>query len=168
MSLPYPSMVFVPLDILTAEEMNQIVGNIESLAAGTGLADGAITSDKIDSTTLNAYKPGDVVDMDQTRMLGLCLTRSNANQIEVYFQFNKSLALVNGATIVGPSTAAGGAGYVLSANNPTPVVARPTGGQTVTGYKHPQGLFCVFESDRSLPTYAQGLCTLVEGTITFN
>jgi hypothetical protein len=31
MSLPYPSMTFVPLDILTAEEMNQIVANIESL-----------------------------------------------------------------------------------------------------------------------------------------
>lgn len=35
MSLPYPSMVFVPLDILTAEEMNQLVANIESLSAGT-------------------------------------------------------------------------------------------------------------------------------------
>lgn len=31
MSLPYPSMTFVPLDVLTAEEMNQIVANIESL-----------------------------------------------------------------------------------------------------------------------------------------
>lgn len=51
MSLPYPSMVFVPLDILTAEEMNQLVANIESLSAGTGLADGAITSGKIDSET---------------------------------------------------------------------------------------------------------------------
>lgn len=51
MSLPYPSMVFVPLDILTAEEMNQLVANIESLSSGTGLADGAITSDKIDWTT---------------------------------------------------------------------------------------------------------------------
>lgn len=35
MSLPYPSMVFVPLDVLTAEEMNQLVANIESLSAGT-------------------------------------------------------------------------------------------------------------------------------------
>ena len=32
MSLPYPSMTFVPLDVLTAEEMNQIVANIESLS----------------------------------------------------------------------------------------------------------------------------------------
>ena len=33
MSLPYPSMVFVPLDVLTAEEMNQLVANIEYLSA---------------------------------------------------------------------------------------------------------------------------------------
>lgn len=33
MSLPYPSMTFVPLDVLTAEEMNQIVANIEYLSA---------------------------------------------------------------------------------------------------------------------------------------
>lgn len=57
MSLPYPSMVFVPLDILTAEEMNQLVSNIESLSSGTGLADGAITSDKIDSATFYYESP---------------------------------------------------------------------------------------------------------------
>lgn len=34
MSLPYPSMTFVPLDVLTAEEMNQLVANIEFLANG--------------------------------------------------------------------------------------------------------------------------------------
>lgn len=33
MSLPYPSMTFVPLDVLTAEEMNQLVANIEYLSA---------------------------------------------------------------------------------------------------------------------------------------
>ena len=32
LTLPYPDMVFVPLDILTAEEQNQLVGNIEFLA----------------------------------------------------------------------------------------------------------------------------------------
>ncbi len=31
MSLPYPNMDFTPLDTLTAEEMNHIVANIESL-----------------------------------------------------------------------------------------------------------------------------------------
>lgn len=57
MSLPYPSMVFVPLDILTAEEMNQLVSNIESLSTGTGLADGAITSDKIDWASASGSVP---------------------------------------------------------------------------------------------------------------
>ena len=37
MSLPYPSMTFVPLDVLTAEEMNQLVANIEHLSNGTTL-----------------------------------------------------------------------------------------------------------------------------------
>lgn len=31
MAIPYPSLVFVPLDILTAEEMNQICANINYL-----------------------------------------------------------------------------------------------------------------------------------------
>lgn len=63
MSLPYPSMTFVPLDVLTADEMNQLVANIESLADGSGLdagaigtsaiANAAITSQKIDWTTIN-------------------------------------------------------------------------------------------------------------------
>ena len=44
--LPYPSMVFVPLDVLTAEEMNQIVANYEFIANQFPL-----TSDKIDWST---------------------------------------------------------------------------------------------------------------------
>ena len=43
MSLPNPSMSFSPFAILTAEEMNNLVENIEALAAGTGIAAGAIT-----------------------------------------------------------------------------------------------------------------------------
>lgn len=31
MALPYPNLSFVPLDVLTADEMNQIVANIKSL-----------------------------------------------------------------------------------------------------------------------------------------
>lgn len=52
LTLPYPDMVFVPLDILTAEEQNQLVGNIEFLAnqfplAASNIADGAIGSDQL-------------------------------------------------------------------------------------------------------------------------
>ena len=65
-TLPYPSLDFVPLDILTAEEMNQIVANytaINNSTIGTSqlanssittpkLANKAVTSDKVDWATL--------------------------------------------------------------------------------------------------------------------
>lgn len=65
-TLPYPSLDFVPLDILTAEEMNQIVANytaINNSTIGTSqladssittpkLANKAVTSAKVDWTTL--------------------------------------------------------------------------------------------------------------------
>lgn len=52
LTLPYPDMVFVPLDILTAEDQNQLVGNIEFLAnqfplAASNIANGAIGSDQL-------------------------------------------------------------------------------------------------------------------------
>lgn len=42
MSLPNPGMDFVPFDILTAEELDNIVENIESLSDGVGLKNGVI------------------------------------------------------------------------------------------------------------------------------
>lgn len=68
-TLPYPSLDFVPLDILTAEEMNQIVANytaINNATIGTNqlanssittpkLANKAVTSDKVDFTTLTYF-----------------------------------------------------------------------------------------------------------------
>lgn len=47
MALPNPSMSFSPFAILTAEEMNDLVENIESLASGVGIADGSITNKKL-------------------------------------------------------------------------------------------------------------------------
>lgn len=51
-SLPYPNLVFAPLDKLTAEEMNQIVANYTAIANAFPLnadqiATGAITSAKL-------------------------------------------------------------------------------------------------------------------------
>jgi len=51
MALPNPSMSFSPFAILTAEEMNDLVENIESLSTGTGLAAGAVKAPNIDWTT---------------------------------------------------------------------------------------------------------------------
>lgn len=47
MSLPNPSMSFTPLDTLPASSLNDIVENIESLAAGTGLNDASIVASKL-------------------------------------------------------------------------------------------------------------------------
>lgn len=47
MSLPNPGMVFVPFDILTAQEMNDLAENIESLAAGSGMDDDSIAAAKL-------------------------------------------------------------------------------------------------------------------------
>lgn len=50
MALPYPTMDFVPFDILTAEELDQIVANIESLSNGSGLGNNTITFTKLLAT----------------------------------------------------------------------------------------------------------------------
>lgn len=55
LTLPYPSMSFVPLDVLTAEEMNHIVSNYTYIAnqfpiATDNIANGAITPAKASFT----------------------------------------------------------------------------------------------------------------------
>jgi len=45
-NLPNPSMSFSPFAILTAEQMNNLVSNINSLATGTGIGDESLTSNK--------------------------------------------------------------------------------------------------------------------------
>lgn len=60
LALPYPDMDFVPLDILTAAEQDQLVANIEYIAnqfplTGTNIGTGAVTEDKIDFTTFANY-----------------------------------------------------------------------------------------------------------------
>lgn len=55
-TLPYPNMDFVPLDILTADELDHIVANytaINNTTIGTSnIANGAITGDKLSKTTI--------------------------------------------------------------------------------------------------------------------
>lgn len=54
-TLPYPNMDFVPLDVLTADELDQIVANIDAINNASiptdSIADGSVTSDKINWTT---------------------------------------------------------------------------------------------------------------------
>jgi len=48
MSLPNPSMNFTPFDPLPASDLNDIVENVEALAAGTGLDDSSIVKAKLE------------------------------------------------------------------------------------------------------------------------
>lgn len=62
MALPYPSMSFVPLDILTAEEMNHMVANDQYVGAKfpiqtSDLGDASITVDKVNSSSFMVLKP---------------------------------------------------------------------------------------------------------------
>lgn len=55
-NLPNPGMSFSPFAILTAEEQNNLVENIESLATGTGIGDGAIGTVRIANDSVTASK----------------------------------------------------------------------------------------------------------------
>ena len=58
-TLPYPSMDFVPLDILTATELDQLVANIEAINNSTivtsAIADDAVTPAKLDASTYGHF-----------------------------------------------------------------------------------------------------------------
>lgn len=66
-TLPYPSMDFVPLDVLTADELDQIVANINAVnggIAGTSqIADDSISTAKIKNNAVSASK----IDWDTLR-----------------------------------------------------------------------------------------------------
>ena len=53
-NLPNQGMVAVPFDIITSQWGNDIIENIESIASGPGIGDGAITAPKVDFTTLGS------------------------------------------------------------------------------------------------------------------
>lgn len=69
-TLPYPNMDFVPLDVLTADELDQIVANIEAInnamigtnsisnlaITGAKIADGAINTAKLANGAVDATK----------------------------------------------------------------------------------------------------------------
>lgn len=55
-NLPNPSMSFSPFAILTAEELNDMVDNIESLADGTGIGDGSIGTSDIANSAVTFSK----------------------------------------------------------------------------------------------------------------
>lgn len=77
-SLPYPDMDFVPLDTLTAEEMNEIVANIEYIADLFPLS-----SDNIDLTTFD-------VDYTTAKVIGKSGNKTYYRWIKNYGAFGSS------------------------------------------------------------------------------
>lgn len=62
-TLPYPNMDFVPLDVLTADELDQIVANIEAINNATintgAIANGAVATAKIADGAVSTSKVAD-------------------------------------------------------------------------------------------------------------
>jgi hypothetical protein len=79
-NLPNQNMDFVPLATLPAADLDKLVDNIESLADGTGIGDGAITADKIDWTTIAYFNR---TWQTVTRSSGTTYTNSNSYPIDV-------------------------------------------------------------------------------------
>lgn len=58
-TLPYPNMDFVPLDILTADELDHMVANIEAINSVNvidKIGEGSITTEKIANGSVTPYK----------------------------------------------------------------------------------------------------------------
>lgn len=60
-NLPNPAMSFSPFAILTAEEMNNLVENINALADGSGIGDGSIGTSDIANKAVTGAKLADPV-----------------------------------------------------------------------------------------------------------
>ena len=82
-NLPHPGMVATPFDIYTAEEVNQHTANIESLADGSGIGDGAITASKLDWASLGIWQE-----------LGRATASTNTTKLDVSFPAHKHLKVV--------------------------------------------------------------------------
>ena len=74
LTLPYPNMDFTPLDILTADEMDQLVANIEFISQQF-----PISSSNIDWSSYY-YKAGDVINYRDTNVLVSGRERAPAGQ----------------------------------------------------------------------------------------
>lgn len=79
MSLPNPSMSFSPFAILTAEEMNDIVENIESISDGSGFDTAAIDGSKLEDSAISTAKIADDAVTDAKLIYGKVRTRKGGS-----------------------------------------------------------------------------------------
>lgn len=107
MSLPNPDMNFTAFDILTAEEMNQLVANIEALSDGTGLENASVTADKLTLggssnvvTTLESTSSGTFTNLT-TAGPAVTVNVPSTGMVLISFSSRLSQSTVNGAAVVG-------------------------------------------------------------------
>lgn len=133
-------MAFSPFDILTAEEMNDLVENIEALAAGTGLNDGVVTPSKraggfavgvIPNATLGTTGNKPITGVGfmpkMVRFTVLPVTNSTASTtgngvMSTTSQFATSTASIGGSTLARASITTGAILWI-GANGATSLVA---------------------------------------------
>lgn len=88
-TLPYPNMDFVPLDILTATELDQLVANIEAInnsnITATAIANGAVMASKFGSD-VTAVKRTELFSGDSSGNVTLSQSVANFDQIEITFK----------------------------------------------------------------------------------
>lgn len=88
-TLPYPNMDFVPLDILTATELDQLVANIEAInnsnITTNAIANRAVTATKFGSD-VTAVKRTELFSGDATGNVTLSQSVDNFDQIEITFK----------------------------------------------------------------------------------
>lgn len=117
-TLPYPNMDFVPLDILTADELDQIVANIEavnnatigtnsignSAITGAKIADGAVDATKMNLASLQGV--ADVADGIGWTYLGKTVLTANASSMTftTATKYDNYKVLAGGCIISGSNT----------------------------------------------------------------
>lgn len=121
MALPNPGMSFTPFDILTAEEMNDLVENIEALQDWSAFDDGDMPASKIDFTTFPMSKSATTASTGLTidTTARVIYTNSQAYPIFVNIGITSLDSLANGTQVTARYNATSGnaVGVFLKASN---------------------------------------------------
>ena len=111
LTLPYPSMNFVPLDVLTAAEQNQLVANIEYIAnqfpiTSQNIDWSTITSTSTDISSYSVMQTGTVwrATIDKSVNLAVCnasitLGAKTASTVRLFEGIPSSLCPVFGRNV---------------------------------------------------------------------
>lgn len=81
-NLPHGSLTVLPFDPITAQWANNLNANVLSLAAGSGLDDGAVTSDKVDFSTFGIASGSRAMNESTIQITGLGFM---PNEVEFMF-----------------------------------------------------------------------------------